>query len=317
VLPATGFTATGPVGGPFIPAAQDFTISNLGGTPAVWRVVESSAWLAVSQSSGTVAAGGQTNFTITLTAKADQLTARIYKTTVTVRNKKNQIVQNLPFTLRIGQNIVSNGGFETGDFSGWNLNATSTQVSNLSGLVHSGHYGAELGQPSTLGYLSQTLPTTAGQTYRLSLWIDNPENSQGATPNEFLVQWGGTTIYDGVDLPFGTWTNLQFIVTAAGSGSLLQFGFQDDPYYLGLDDISVIPIAVPKIQAVTRAPGSFGFTVAAPTGAFYQLQYKTNLAQPDWIDMGSHILAGTNSLKFTDTNIVNYPQKFYRLILVH
>jgi hypothetical protein len=78
----------------------------------------------------------------------------------------------------------------------------------------------------------------------------------------------------------------------------------------------VTPIAVPKIQAVTRTPLSFGFTVAASTGAFYQLQYKTNLAQPDWIDMGSHILAATSSLKFTDTNIVNYPQKFYRLILV-
>jgi len=316
VLPATGFTATGPVGGPFIPAAQDFTISNLGGTPAVWKVVASSVWLAVSPSSGTVAAGGQTNFTMTLTAKADQLAAGIYKTTVTVRNNKNQIVQNLPFTLRIGQNIVSNGGFETGDFSGWNLNATSTRVGNLGGLVHSGHYGAGLGQPSTLGYLSQTLPTTAGQTYRLSLWIDNPKNPHGATPNEFLVQWGGTTIYDGVDLPFSTWTNLQFVVTAAGSGSLLQFGFQDDPYYLGLDDISVIPIAAPKIQAVTRTPVSFDLTFAASTGAFYQLQYKTNLAQPDWIDMGSHILAGTSLLKFTDTNIVNYPQKFYRLIPV-
>jgi len=235
---------------------------------------------------------------------------------VTVRNRKNQIVQNLPFTLRIGQSIVSNGGFETGDFSGWNLNATSTQVGNLSGLVHSGHYGAGLGQPSTLGYLSQTLPTTAGQTYRLSLWIDNPKNPHGAAPNEFLVQWGATAIYDGVDLPFGTWTNLQFIVTAASSGSLLQFGFQDDPYYLGLDDISVMPIAAPKIQAVTRTPVSFGLAFASSTGAFYQLQYKTNLAQPDWIDMGSHILAATNSLKFTDTNIVNYPQKFYRLILV-
>jgi hypothetical protein len=77
-----------------------------------------------------------------------------------------------------------------------------------------------------------------------------------------------------------------------------------------------MPIAAPKIQAVTRTPVSFDLTFAASTGAFYQLQYKTNLAQPDWIDMGSHILAGTSLLKFTDTNIVNYPQKFYRLIPV-
>jgi subtilase family serine protease len=316
VLPATGFTAIGPVGGPFIPAAQDFTISNLGGTSAVWKVEGSSAWLAVSQSSGTVAAGSQTNFTVTLTEKADELAAGVHKTTLSVRNKKNQIVQKLPFTLSIGQNIVSNGGFETGDFGGWNLNATSTQVGKLPGLVHSGHYGAELGQPDTLGYLSQTLPTTAGHIYLLSLWIDNPKNPYGATPNEFLVQWEGATIYDVVDLPFSKWTNLKFYVTATNSGSLLQFGFQDDPYFLGLDDISVKSVETPKIQTVTRTPVSFDFKFAASTGAFYQLQYKTNLAQPDWIDMGSPIWAETNSLKLTDTNIVNYPQKYYRMILV-
>ena len=316
VLPATGFTAIGPVGGPFIPAAQDFTISNLGGTSAVWKVEGSSAWLAVSQSSGTVAAGSQTNFTVTLTEKADELAAGVHKTTLSVRNKKNQIVQKLPFTLSIGQNIVSNGGFETGDFAGWNLNATSTQVGKLSGLVHSGHYGAELGQPDMLGYLSQTLPTTAGHIYLLSLWIDNPKNPYGATPNEFLVQWEGATIYDVVDLPFSKWTNLKFYVAATNSDSLLQFGFQDDPYFLGLDDISVKSVETPKIQTVTRTPVSFDFKFAASTGAFYQLQYKTNLAQPDWIDMGSPIWAETNSLKLTDTNIVNYPQKYYRVILV-
>jgi hypothetical protein len=316
VLPVTGFTAIGPVGGPFIPAAQDFTISNLGGTSAVWKVEESSAWLAASPSNGTVAAGSQTNFTVTLTEKADELAAGVHKTTLSVRNKKNQIVQKLPFALRIGQNIVSNGGFETGDFAGWNLNATSTQVGKLSGLVHSGHYGAELGQPGTLGYLSQILPTTAGHIYLLSLWIDNPQNPYGATPNEFLVQWEGATIYEVVDLPFSKWTNLKFYVTATNSGSLLQFGFQDDPYYLGLDDISVKSVVAPKIKTVTRTPVSFDFKFAASTGAFYQLQYKTNLAQPGWIDMGSPIWAETNSLKLTDTNIVNYPQKYYRAILV-
>jgi hypothetical protein len=317
VLPASGFTATGAVGGPFTPAAQDFTISNLGGTSAVWKVAVSSAWLAVDPSDGQVAAGGQTHFTVSLAAIADKVAAGNHRATVVVRNGKNQIVQRLPFTLSIGQNIVSNGGFETGNFNGWTLNATSTQVGNLSGLVHSGRYGAELGQPTnTPGYLSQTLPTTAGQTYLLSLWIHNPKNPYGATPNEFFVQWEDTTIYDVVDLPFGPWTNLQFVVTATGSGSLLQFGFEDNPYYLGLDDISVKPVTAPKVEAATRPPASFDLTYAVTAGVSYQVQYKTNLMQPDWIDMGGNILAETNSLKFSDTDVVNYPQKFYRLMPV-
>jgi subtilase family serine protease len=315
VLPTNGFTATGPVGGAFTPAAQDFTISNLGVTSAVWKAVASSAWLAVNPSTGTVAAVSQTNFTVSLTAHGNTFGAGNYKATVTVRNSKGQMVQKLPFTLSIGQNIVSNGGFETGNFNGWDLNATSTQVGSLGGLVYSGHYGAELGQPTNAtGYLSQTLPTTAGQTYLLSLWLRNPQNSYGATPNEFLVQWDGNTIYDVFNLPFGPWTNLQFVVTATNSSSLLQFAFEDGPYYLGLDDINVKPVAAPKVEVITRAPASFNFTFAVRARASYQVQYKTNLMQPDWIDMGANILAETNSLKFADTNVVNCPQKFYRLI---
>jgi hypothetical protein len=78
----------------------------------------------------------------------------------------------------------------------------------------------------------------------------------------------------------------------------------------------VKPVTAPKAEAVTRAPASFDVTFAATAGASYQVQYKTNLMQPDWIDMGGNILAETNSLKFTDTNVINYPQKFYRLMPV-
>ena len=323
VQPATGFNAVGPVGGAFIPALQNYNLSNLGSTSAVWKVVESSAWLVASPNSGTLVGGSETNFTVSLTASANKLKAGIYKTTVTLRNSKNRILESFPFTLNVGQNIVTNGGFETGNFNDWTLDAitTVTVVGKDKGLVHSGKYGAELGQGSSLGYLSQTLPTIAGQTYRLSLWLANPKNSisTNATPNEFQVQWEDTTIYDGVNLPFMAWTNLQFTVTATTSGSLLQFGFRDDPYYLGLDDISVKPIAViaasaaPHLLAIVQSPAAFNFTFATTPGETYQAQYKTNLMEPDWIDLGDPILSETNTLKFTDSDIANYPQKFYRL----
>jgi hypothetical protein len=316
VQPTNGFTAVGPVGGPFIPATQNFTVGNLGGTSAVWKVAGFSSWLTVSQTSGTVAGSGQTNFTVSLTARANTLKAGIYKTTVTVRNAKNKTIQSLPFTLSIGQNIVANGGFETGNFSGWTVDASSTLLTNRGGFVHSGHHGAALRQSSALGYLSQTLPTIAGQTYLVSLWLDNPKNSIGATPNEFQVQWEGATIYDVTNLPFLNWTNLQFTVTADDSGSLLQFGFQDDPYFLGLDDVSVKPVTAPHLNTIVQSPAAFNFTFDTTPGALYQVQYKTNLLQPDWINLGGQILSATNSLKFTDTDIANFPQKFYRLMLV-
>jgi hypothetical protein len=174
-----------------------------------------------------------------------------------------------------------------------------------------------LGQASTLGYLSQTLPTSAGQTYLLSLWLKNPQNNNNSgTPNEFVVQWEGTTLYDQTDLPFFGWTNLQFFVTATNSGSLLQIGFRDDPYYLALDDISLKPVVAPHIRAIVQSPATFHFTFAADPGSVYQVQYKTDLAQPDWIDLGDPVTADTNGLTVSDDNVANFPQKFYRLKLV-
>ncbi len=315
VQPAAGFTAVGPAGGPFIATTQNFTIANFGSTATAWKLVGTGTWFKISPASGTVPAVSQNNFTVSLTAAANKLKAGVYKATVKLENSKNKILQSLPFTLSVGQNIVLNGGFETGNFNSWMLSAdsSSTQVGNRTGLVHSGKYGAELGQPATLGYLSQSLPTMAGQTYLLSLWLTNPNNSNGATPNEFQVQWEGATIYDGVNLPFTAWTNLQFTVTATMSGSLLQFGFQDDPYYLGLDDIMVKPVAVPHFRAVAASPAGYKFAFDAGPGELYQIQYKTNLTQPDWINLGAPVSSETNALEFLDQDIAKYPQKFYRL----
>jgi hypothetical protein len=233
--------------------------------------------------------------------------------------------------LRIGQNLVTNGGFEAGSFSGWSLNADTTSVGSRSGLVHAGKYGALLGQQTTLGYLSQVLPTFAGQTYQLSLWVRNPSNTLGATPNEFQVQWEGNTIFDRVNLPFGAWSNLQFTVTATMNGSQLQFGFRDDPYYLGLDDVSVKPIVAPHVEvsgqtAPPTAPAfHYNFSVApdlvyeaqSKVNKMYQAQYKTNLAQPDWTNLGDPAPADSGTFTLTDTNTAPFAQKFYRLILVN
>jgi len=139
------------------------------------------------------------------------------------------------------QQLVQNGGFETGDFSGWTQtgNQSGVQVSTSSLYVHSGTYGARLGPSGSLGYLSQTFSTTAGQIYALSLWLDSPD---GKTPNEFQVTWGGTTIFDQTNLGAIGWTNLQFYVTATNTNALLELGFRDDESFLGLDSIQVTPL---------------------------------------------------------------------------
>ena len=329
--PTKGFVANGAVGGPFDISSQDFTILNRSATTNVWKAARLAtrlaSWISIIPTNAGVVDGnfGTASFTVALNTNANRLAAGTFTTSVYLYNQLNQLVQTIPFTVRVGQNIVSNGGFETGDFRGWTLDASTTRVTNRTGYVHSGLRGAQLGQEFSPGYLSQTLPTLAGQTYQLSLWLANPRNTLGAAPNEFSVLWEGSTIYDRTDLPFTNWFNLQFIVTATGNGSQLQFGFRDDPFYLGLDDVTLKPVPPPKVTAivqklVTAPPGknlaAFNFTFAVTAGYAYQIQCKTNLSSPDWIDFGAPINATNGALNFSDTNIAGFPQKFYRLKLV-
>ncbi|MGD1087417.1 MAG: protease pro-enzyme activation domain-containing protein [Verrucomicrobiota bacterium] len=319
VSPTNGFAASGPIGGAFNVTSQNYLLTNQGDSSLPWSIINTPSWLDASPSSGTLAGGAQSTMTISLTAAANSLASGVYTADVLVTNPTG-VAASLPFTISVGQSIVNNGGFETGNFTGWTLNASSKYdfVTTSSSYVHSGSYGSALGQDGSLGYLYQTLTTSPGQNYLLSLWLDNPENSAGATPNQFLVQWNGTTIFNQTNIPFAAWTNLQFIVTATGASTLLKFGFEDTPYYLGLDDISVTQISPPAFetaQQATTPTTAFNLTWSAVAGLVYQVQYNTNLLQTNWINLGSPITATTNTLSVSDTNaLISSPSRFYRIV---
>jgi hypothetical protein len=218
--------------------------------------------------------------------------------------------------------LVQNGGFETGDFTGWTLsgNTSWTIVDNgsRSGITpHTGNYLAAMGPAGSLGYLSQTLPTTAGASYLLSFWLDSPD---GATPNESLVSWNGITLRDETNLPAFGWTYLQFVVSATGTSTVLQFGVRDDPSNLGLDDISVVP-AQPSIAGISLSGSNLvvnGNT--GLSGLTYLVLMSTNLTLPSsqWTPVATNVLNAYGDFTIIATNAVdpNAPQRFYRLVLL-
>ncbi|HEY4951773.1 MAG TPA: protease pro-enzyme activation domain-containing protein [Verrucomicrobiae bacterium] len=323
IFPGTGFNALGPVGGPFTVTAQNFSLTNSGGTSLAWSLLGVPSWLNVSSSGGVLTSGGNITVAVNLNSVASNLVAGIYNANTWFTNLATHVAQLRQFVLQVGQPLVQNGGFEAGSFSGWTQSGNFGFTSVVSGggnsaFIHSGTFGAQLGPVNTPGYLSQTLQTVPGQNYLLSLWLDSPNvGNQPLTPNEFSVSWAGNTLLDQVNIGKIGWTNLQFIVTANNASTVLQLGFRDDPYYLGLDDVSVLPIATANFRTLATANNDFNLTWDSTIGLVYQVQCNTNLASTNWVNLGKIIIATNTSIILSDTNALNASrQKFYRLQLL-
>ena len=259
---------------------------------------------------------------------ASNLVTGTYLASISFTNLAAGSVQNRPFALLVGQPLLVNGGFETGDFTGWTLTGDGgyDDLVDSGSFVtyiapHSGKYFAALGEVGYLASLSQTVPTVAGQSYLLSLWLNSP-NVSDYTPNEFSVSWNGSPLFDQANIspttnsPAG-WTNLQFIVAATNAASTLQIGGRDDNYYLGLDDVSVQPIQALTLQPSLAAscPG-MAFSWNALTDGVYEVRFSTNLLQTNWTFL-TDITATHSPMVFTDTNSTDgSPQKFYQLLLL-
>jgi hypothetical protein len=322
--PQTNYFTSGLVGGPFSQTSWTVRLTNNGATPLTWALGSLPPWLAASVAGGALAAGATTNVYLQL-AGAETLPAGSYLAPVMFTNELSARVQSVGVQLVIGQNIVFNGGFELGDFTGWTFTGdtvignsiydTVATESEVPGVVHSGNFGAFLGETGFLATLTQPLPTTTNQKYQLSFWLDNP--SAGSV-QEFVASWDGTNVIDLVDPPAsGGWTNFEFVVTASGTNTMLEFGAENDPNYFGFDDVMVTPVPAVKFGGATLGVGGLQFNWQSLAGLNYEIDYSTNLAPANWQLLGN-VTAGTNTCGFVDTNIFSGDaSRFYRLELLH
>ena len=320
VLPATGFTAVGPVGGPFSPESTTLMLTNGGTNSLIWSLVNTSSWLTASSSGGTLAAGGVATVSASLTASASDLTPGLYSTSLLITNHGISV----PFTLSIGQSLIQNGGFETANFNDWTFSGDSVIGFNIynavegssSGytVVHSGSYGAFLGD-TRLASLSQSFATVPGQYYWLSLWLDNPASG---TVQRFVLNWvcdaTTTSLLNLLNPAAFSWTNLQYLVRATGTNSSLAIEAENDPSYFGLDDVRVTPVPSPDFGLIGTSGHSLQLSWTTSTGLVYQVQYKTNLLQTNWVNLNSAFKPTSFSGTILDTNALDSsPRRFYRL----
>jgi hypothetical protein len=89
VTPVGGLTSTGPVGGPFSPSSQIYTLQNTGDATISWRAAKTRTWTTLSATQGDLGAGASTTVTVSINSGANALTAGTYSDTVTFTNRTN------------------------------------------------------------------------------------------------------------------------------------------------------------------------------------------------------------------------------------
>ena len=140
VAPGNGFMSTEQVGGPFSQTNLNFTLTNAGADSLNWSLANTSVWLSVSASGGSLPAGTATTISASVNASSTNLVPGYYPATIIFSNLSSGIFQTRQFNLVVGVGLVWNGGAGTRqpqDGSGtWiNQSAANTNWWNGSGNV--------------------------------------------------------------------------------------------------------------------------------------------------------------------------------------
>ena len=123
---------------------------------------------------------------------------------------------------------------------------------------HSGSFQAVVSNTSAT--ISQTLATTAGQSYAVSFWAAATGASPGTVMN---AQWGdlGQVFIHHFAVGNTPYTEFTFNVTADSASTIFAFGI-GGPGSIFLDDVSVTPAGVPDggttVMLLGTALGALG-----------------------------------------------------------
>ncbi|HXI84024.1 MAG TPA: alkaline phosphatase family protein [Verrucomicrobiae bacterium] len=219
VSPASGLTSSGTVGGPFSPTSQIYTLSNTGGVAMAWTVSNTANWLTLSATSGSLAAGGSTNITVSINANANSLVGGVYSDTVSFNTSNGSGNTTRPVSLTV--NNVS----------------SQLSVSPASGFSSAGAPGGPFSPASQVYTVSNIGGATMNWTANNSAnWLTLSATSGTLAPSA-STNITATINANANSLTAGNYTDaIGFTNTTSGAGNTTRavslnvssFGFYDD-----------------------------------------------------------------------------------------
>ena len=105
----------------------------------------------------------------------------------------------------------------------------------------------------------------------------------------------------------------------SSNGYTLILDFNDDPvagaaWYEARLDVSTMAPVGPILQLGAASGGAVSLMWSAAAGQKFQVQYKNNLLDSGWLNLGGPLTATTGTVTFSDSP--TNAQRFYRLLLV-
>lgn len=170
-----------------------------------------------------------------------------------------------PVVWEVGPNLVTNGGFETGDLTGWttfDINHPFVDCDPASARTGSCSFaGSEVGSG---GYIVQDIPTDVGESYNIHLWLAN--SSAAFAGNGVVVVWN-SFVYTAFDIEGSGYQEIVIDPVATSTSSKLKIGLLDArnplPRSIALPDgrLHIDDIAVRKVSATASVPEPASFAL--------------------------------------------------------
>ena len=248
-------------------AAQPVTLS-LSGAPT---------GVSGSFSPNPVTAGASSTLTLIVSGSA-----ALGSSTVTVTGTGNgspPAVHTTPVNLTVaGANgVIVNGGFESGNLTGWTVSGPAS----VSSTAHSGSYSAELKGSSSI---AQTFTAPTGATM-LSFWYQNNCPNGGAYPFAYAsladTTLGTTAIpLDQTCVPSAAWTQVQANIQAGHTYTLTLYSYSttNTPYTL-YDDVAV-NVSGTNDFGLSASPGSVSVVGGSSGTTMINTTVVSGAAQP-------------------------------------